>query len=174
MIGVAEIPRYTRNDNLCNIEIPVHGLIAEVWKALCRSAVPQLQVLSGSEVSSPWLPAGRYPEWDVMTCTSDRRISLVAEVKWSSKPIEEVVLEKIVRGMFARPVPAHFPRQPQYAIYTPKSASGKPVTRSGVRVVEPDAVRNMIGVSNRRHCRDAAIRQSITAKAGKIESDKPE
>lgn len=125
------------------------GLIAEAWEVLCRNAVPRLQALPDSEISSPWLPAGRWwrgndPEWDVVTCTADRRMSLVGEVKWSAKPMEEAELEKIAHVMLSRPLPSHLPRQTLYAVFVPKSASGKPLTRGGVRVVEADAVLNVL------------------------------
>lgn len=125
------------------------GLIAEAWEVLCRSAVPRLQALPGLEVSSPWLPAGRWwrgndPEWDVVSCTADQRISLVGEVKWSAKPMEEAELEKIAQVMHGRPLPPNLPQKTLRAIFIPKSASGKSVTRSGVRIVESDAVLNVM------------------------------
>lgn len=122
-----------------------NGLVAETWESLCRCAVPRMQMISGLEVA--WLPASRWwrgsdPEWDVVSCTADRDMALVGEVKWSATPFEESKLNKLAQDVLNRPLPPGLPQAVIRAVFVPEAALGIAVTHSGVRVLNAATVLN--------------------------------
>lgn len=87
------------------------ALLATAWEALCRDSVAAAQP-TGSALSQcgPWLPAGRFwhghgPEWDIVSQSTDGKRLLLAETKWSSKPVSNRDLKRAAGELRRKGVP---------------------------------------------------------------------
>jgi len=87
------------------------GLVAEAWEELCRSRLPRLQEGSPVAARGPWGPAARWwrgnePAWDVVSWSIDRSALLLAEAKWSPRPLRARAVETAASELLARPAPS--------------------------------------------------------------------
>jgi hypothetical protein len=122
------------------------ALEAETWETLCRSAVPILPALRRDTTpDDTWMPGrrwwqGRAPEWDLVSTTTGGHATLVAEVKWSRKPLGHVEIERLARALLARPLPPGLLPQTRRALFVPRTSSSATVTNAGVHVIDAAAV----------------------------------
>lgn len=86
------------------------ALAAEAWEVLCRRRVPVLPETNRLGAIASWGPAARWwhgnqPEWDVASASSDGRVILLGEARWSPRPIRARDLERAIAEVAARPAP---------------------------------------------------------------------
>jgi AAA+ ATPase superfamily predicted ATPase len=101
------------------------SLVAESWEELCRRSVPWLDRVSpGIE----WSPAKRYwkgndPEFDVLAESIDGTHLIVGEVKWSEQPVTPSDVQRTIRSLRAKGLPADVAagrREVTYVIFVPE------------------------------------------------------
>jgi hypothetical protein len=86
-------------------------LAAASWEDLCRRCLPYLTQKTRLRLKGPWGPPARWwradePEWDIVTESLDGKRLLLAEAKWSGRPLSERSLEREIHALAQRPLPA--------------------------------------------------------------------
>ena len=97
-------------------------LQAEAWEDLCRQAVPFLSLHN-----QDWLPAARHwisngSEWDVVSVSQDSSAILLGECKCLSKKTKQSDINKIIRTIMDKSIPALkgiTKMQKEYMIFVP-------------------------------------------------------
>jgi hypothetical protein len=90
-------------------------LVAQAWEELCRKRLPRVAASTLAGAGGPWGPAARWwhgnlPEWDLVAESLDGERLLLGEAKWSLRPFDPAGLERALRELSARPLPALPPR----------------------------------------------------------------
>jgi len=114
------------------------ALVAQVWEALCRTAMPTLS--KDSAIQSNWLPASRWwqgeaSEWDVVLSTTDGSKGAVGEVKWAEQPFDDVAIRRIVKDMASRPLPPRLPGDIAKYVFVPSVCPGTALVNDGLQVI---------------------------------------
>jgi hypothetical protein len=118
-------------------------LVSLGWEDLCRKRLPFLDPRTPLGELGPWRPASRWwrggmPEWDIVSESSEGKMLLVGECKWSDRPLSRVLLEKHAREVLSRPLPALSPRYREReivrALFVPATATRTPRSTHGVIV----------------------------------------
>jgi AAA+ ATPase superfamily predicted ATPase len=115
-------------------------LVGQAWEDLCRGAVPKVTRGALARLG-PWEPAQRYwrgaePEWDIVADAVQVPRTLVAEVRFASKPVSTAAAHGEAERLAARPEPPGLGgRDVVRALFVPAVAAGVPRRISGVHVV---------------------------------------
>jgi AAA+ ATPase superfamily predicted ATPase len=83
-------------------------LVALAWEDICREQVPRAAFRAWSGES--WMPAmrwwkGNHSEWDVVSQSTDGKLLLLGEVKWSHKPFTRSDIERALHELETRQPP---------------------------------------------------------------------
>jgi len=115
------------------------NLRAQAWEKLCRMGIPRLELFGRD-----WNPARRYwkgnqAEWDVVSTSLDDETVILGECKSMSRPVGTTDMNKIIRALMAKPLPAVRGidrRQCEYVIFVPELNVEPETLPEGVTVVD--------------------------------------
>lgn len=120
------------------------ALVSAAWEDLCRNRLQHLSARSPLGRHGRWGPASRWwsgaePEWDVVSESLDGRRLLLAEARWSSRPLGGRSLERDLIDVSRKPAPALGERWMGHtivrALFVPERAGGGQTARDRPIVV---------------------------------------
>ncbi len=139
----ALLAQVTRKARLALFDARAPHLDSASWEELCRAAVSRLGTVLGAEFGvarRSWRGSGN--EWDVVAQSTDHRVFLLGEVKWSAEPATDDLLAGAYAALVRKGVPPLAHRGDiRHALFVPtlprRRARSLPAT---VRLVDARAV----------------------------------